>query len=138
MCALASTPRDQVGLHVQVSTLHLVDLAGSERAGKTGARGEEMREAKAINKSLTTLGLVIMKLSTGSKGHVPFRDSKLTRILSTSLGGNANTGILCCVSPALSNLSETQSTIEFALRARRVVNNAVVNETVPTATLLHR
>ncbi|KAK8966075.1 Kinesin-like protein NACK1 [Platanthera guangdongensis] len=83
---------------VRVSALNLVDLAGSERAGKTGAEGMRLKEGSHINKSLMALGTVIKKLSDGAEslgGHVPYRDSKLTRILQPALGGNANTTMIC-------------------------------------------
>jgi centromeric protein E len=79
---------------VCVSSLYLVDLAGSERQKKTGASGDRLKEGKAINKSLLTLGTVISELSKGGKQHIPYRDSKLTRLLSASLGGNARTAML--------------------------------------------
>ena len=82
------------------STLNLIDLAGSERVSKTGATGQRLKEGNAINKSLLTLGTVIYKLSEGGKGHIPFRDSKLTRLLSSSLGGNAKTAVVVTISPA--------------------------------------
>ncbi|VAI32737.1 unnamed protein product [Triticum turgidum subsp. durum] len=88
---------------VRVSVLNLVDLAGSERAAKTGAEGVRLKEGSHINKSLMTLGTVIKKLSEGIKGqggHVPYRDSKLTRILQPALGGNANTAIICNITLA--------------------------------------
>ncbi|MCH83113.1 centromerE-associated protein E-like, partial [Trifolium medium] len=88
---------------VRVSVLNLVDLAGSERATKTGAEGVRLKEGSHINKSLMTLGTVIKKLSEGVEsqgGHVPYRDSKLTRILQPALGGNANTAIICNITLA--------------------------------------
>ncbi len=96
---------------VQVSTLNLVDLAGSERADQTGASGERLREGGHINKSLLALSKVIRELSTSNsdKPHIPYRDSKLTHILSASLGGNAQTAIICAVTPAA--LDETFSTL---------------------------
>ncbi len=111
------------------SGLNLVDLAGSERASKTGASGAQLKEGANINKSLMMLGRCIAMLSERcSKGtskrkqHIPFRSSKLTRLLSTSLGGNARTAICCAFSPACRNRYETISTLQFASRARKVVN----------------
>ena len=78
--------------------LNLVDLAGSERVEKTGATGDLLNEAKKINLSLTQLGIVINKLAEGGKGHVPYRDSKLTHLLQESLGGNSKTTLICTIS----------------------------------------
>lgn len=96
--------------------LYLVDLAGSEKVSKTGAEGTVLDEAKNINKSLSALGNVISALADGNKTHIPYRDSKLTRILQESLGGNARTTIVICCSPASFNESETKSTLEFGKR----------------------
>eukprot|EP00878_Enallax_costatus_P020112 GHUV01021244.1.p1 GENE.GHUV01021244.1~~GHUV01021244.1.p1 ORF type:complete len:553 (+),score=211.39 GHUV01021244.1:1407-3065(+) len=126
---------------ILVSTLTLVDLAGSERVAKTGAEGIRMKEGTAINKSLLTLGNVINKLSDGAAvagGHIPYRDSKLTRILQPSLGGNAKTAIICNMTPAAYHVEESHSTLRFACRAKRVVNNAVVNEVLSDAAVLKR
>lgn len=93
--------------------LYLVDLAGSEKVSKTGAEGSVLEEAKNINKSLSSLGNVISALADGTKGHIPYRDSKLTRILQESLGGNSRTTIIICCSPASFNEAETKSTLLF-------------------------
>ena len=127
--------------NVLVSILNLVDLAGSERVAKTGAEGQRAKEGASINKSLLTLGLVINKLAeTGDKGksssnaaHVPYRDSKLTRILQPALGGNSKTAIVCAMTPCSSHVEETSSTLRFATRAKNVTNQAKRNE-VATAT----
>lgn len=108
--------------------LYLVDLAGSEKVGKTGAEGVVLDEAKNINKSLSALGNVISALADSSKTHVPYRDSKLTRILQESLGGNARTTIIICCSPASFNEPETKSTLDFGKRAKTVKNVVTVNE----------
>ncbi|CAM8950256.1 unnamed protein product [Rhodiola kirilowii] len=126
---------------VRVSVLNLVDLAGSERAAKTGAEGVRLKEGSHINKSLMTLGTVIKKLSEGAEsqgGHVPYRDSKLTRILQPALGGNANTGIICNITLAQIHSDETKSSLQFASRALRVTNCAHVNEILTDAALLKR
>eukprot|EP00890_Picochlorum_soloecismus_P005045 jgi/Picsp_1/5541/NSC_02900-R1_protein len=126
---------------IRVSTLTLVDLAGSERVSKTGAEGQRMKEGAAINKSLLTLGTVINKLSEGaaaSGAHIPYRDSKLTRILQPSLGGNAKTAIICAITPASQHAEESHSTLRFACRAKRVVNIATVNEVLSDAAVLKR
>ncbi|KAM4079934.1 hypothetical protein ACJW30_09G152800 [Castanea mollissima] len=126
---------------VRVSVLNLVDLAGSERAAKTGAEGVRLREGSHINKSLMTLGTVIKKLSEGAEsqgGHVPYRDSKLTRILQPALGGNSNTAIICNITLAQIHADETKSTLQFASRALRVTNCARVNEILTDAALLKR
>lgn len=93
----------------QVSVLNLVDLAGSERADSTGATGERLKEAGNINKSLLTLSLVINKLSEDPDGHICYRDSKLTRMLQTSLGGNSMTVMICAITPAA--MDETNLTL---------------------------
>ncbi|TYK25527.1 centromere-associated protein E isoform X1 [Cucumis melo var. makuwa] len=126
---------------VRVSVLNLVDLAGSERAAKTGAEGIRLKEGSHINKSLMTLGTVIKKLSEGAESqgsHVPYRDSKLTRILQPALGGNANTAIICNITLAQVHADETKSTLQFASRALRVTNCAHVNEILTDAALLKR
>ncbi|XP_071054782.1 kinesin-like protein KIF13A isoform X3 [Onthophagus taurus] len=116
------------------SRLSLVDLAGSERAVKTGAVGERLKEGSNINKSLTTLGLVISKLAdqaTSTKNRdkfVPYRDSVLTWLLKDNLGGNSKTVMVATISPAADNYEETLSTLRYADRAKRIVNHAVVNE----------
>ncbi|VDK20657.1 unnamed protein product [Anisakis simplex] len=95
---------------------------------KTGAEGQVLEEAKNINKSLSALGNVIAALAEGTKSHVPYRDSKLTRILQESLGGNSRTTIVICCSPASSNEAETKSTLMFGQRAKTIKNVVVVNE----------
>ena len=121
----------------KVSRISLVDLAGSERAVKTGAVGERLKEGSNINKSLTTLGLVISKLADASAGgggkkskdaFVPYRDSTLTWLLKDNLGGNSKTVMVATISPAADNYEETLSTLRYADRAKRIVNHAVVNE----------
>ncbi|KEH40003.1 putative plus-end-directed kinesin ATPase [Medicago truncatula] len=125
---------------VRVSVLNLVDLAGSERIAKTGADGVRLKEGKYINKSLMILGNVINKLSEGSKnrGHIPYRDSKLTRILQPALGGNAKTSIICTVAPEEDHIEETKGTLQFASRAKRITNCVQVNEILTDAALLKR
>lgn len=108
--------------------LYLVDLAGSEKVGKTGVEGTGLEEAKNINKSLSALGNVIAALADGNKSHIPYRDSKLTRILQESLGGNSKTTIVICASPASFNEPETKSTLDFGKRAKTIKNVVAVNE----------
>lgn len=108
--------------------LYLVDLAGSEKVSKTGAEGQVLDEAKNINKSLSALGNVISALADGNKSHIPYRDSKLTRILQESLGGNSRTTIIICCSPASFNEMETKSTLDFGRRAKTIKNVVIVNE----------
>mmetsp|Transcript_20257 Transcript_20257/g.44229 ORF Transcript_20257/g.44229 Transcript_20257/m.44229 type:complete len:701 (+) Transcript_20257:74-2176(+) len=113
---------------VCVGKLHLVDLAGSERQDKTGAAGERLKEAVSINKSLSALGNVMSCLSDGKAGaHVPYRDSKLTRLLQDSLGGNTKTVMVANVGPADYNCDETLSTLRYAARARNIRNVPHVN-----------
>ncbi|XP_054480011.1 kinesin heavy chain-like [Anoplopoma fimbria] len=107
--------------------LYLVDLAGSEKVSKTGAEGAVLDEAKNINKSLSALGNVISALAEGTKTHVPYRDSKMTRILQDSLGGNCRTTIIICCSPSVYNESETKSTLMFGQRAKTIKNTVSVN-----------
>ncbi|CAH2224467.1 kinesin heavy chain [Pelobates cultripes] len=107
--------------------LYLVDLAGSEKVSKTGAEGAVLDEAKNINKSLSALGNVISSLADGSKGYVPYRDSKMTRILQDSLGGNCRTTMFICCSPSSYNDAETKSTLMFGQRAKTIKNTASVN-----------
>ncbi|XP_044221314.1 kinesin heavy chain-like isoform X2 [Thunnus albacares] len=107
--------------------LYLVDLAGSEKVSKTGAEGAVLDEAKNINKSLSALGNVIAALSEGTKTHVPYRDSKMTRILQDSLGGNCRTTIIICCSPSVYNEAETKSTLMFGQRAKTIKNTVSVN-----------
>ncbi|XP_064814786.1 kinesin heavy chain-like isoform X2 [Oncorhynchus masou masou] len=107
--------------------LYLVDLAGSEKVSKTGAEGAVLDEAKNINKSLSALGNVISALAEGTKTHVPYRDSKMTRILQDSLGGNCRTTIIICASPSIYNECETKSTLMFGQRAKTIKNTVSVN-----------
>ncbi|KAL3381826.1 hypothetical protein AABB24_001765 [Solanum stoloniferum] len=103
--------------------LILVDLAGSEKVEKTGAEGKILEEAKTINQSLTALGKVINAMTSSTPGkptHIPYRDSKLTRILQDALGGCSQTALLCCCSPSPSNSSESLSTLRFGARAKHV------------------
>ncbi|XP_021906399.1 kinesin-like protein KIN-7N isoform X2 [Carica papaya] len=125
---------------IRVSVLNLVDLAGSERIAKTGAGGVRLKEGKYINKSLMILGNVINKLSDGAKnrGHIPYRDSKLTRILQPALGGNAKTSIICTIAPEEVHIEETKGTLQFASRAKRITNCAQVNEILSDGALLKR
>ncbi|XP_021474233.2 chromosome-associated kinesin KIF4 isoform X2 [Oncorhynchus mykiss] len=112
-----------------VSKLHLVDLAGSERQKKTKAEGDRLKEGISINRGLLSLGNVISALGDESKKgtFVPYRDSKLTRLLQDSLGGNSHTLMIACVSPADSNIEETINTLRYADRARKIKNKPVVN-----------
>ncbi|KAL2837775.1 kinesin-domain-containing protein [Aspergillus pseudoustus] len=113
--------------------LFLVDLAGSEKVGKTGASGQTLEEAKKINKSLSALGMVINALTDGKSTHIPYRDSKLTRILQESLGGNSRTTLIINCSPSSYNDAETVSTLRFGVRAKAIKNKAKVNaELSPT------
>lgn len=113
--------------------LYLVDLAGSEKISKTGAQGQTLEEAKKINQSLTTLGKVIVALTDKKITHIPYRESKLTRVLSESLGGNSKTCLIVTCSPHPYNEAETLSTLRFGQRARNIKNKPTVNRefTVP-------
>lgn len=109
------------------SNLFLVDLAGSEKVDRTGAQGNSLEEAKKINLSLSVLGLVINSLTDSRTSHIPYRDSKLTRILQESLGGNSRTTLIVNVSPASSCVQETISTLRFGSRAKKIKNSVHVN-----------
>ncbi|XP_043274536.1 chromosome-associated kinesin KIF4 [Venturia canescens] len=111
------------------SKFHLVDLAGSERSKKTQATGERFKEGVNINKGLLALGNVISQLGEGGpSAYIGYRDSKLTRLLQDSLGGNSMTLMIACISPADYNLDETLSTLRYADRARRIKNKPIVNQ----------
>ncbi|KAH1104254.1 hypothetical protein GYH30_037922 [Glycine max] len=130
-CIIESQWESQGVTHFRYARLNLVDLAGSERQKSSGAEGERLKEATNINKSLSTLGLVIMNLvsiSNGKSQHVPYRDSKLTFLLQDSLGGNSKTIIIANISPSICCSLETLSTLKFAQRAKFIKNNAIVNE----------
>ncbi|KAJ6736807.1 CENTROMERE PROTEIN E [Salix viminalis] len=118
------------------ATVNFVDLAGSERASQSLSAGMRLKEGCHINRSLLTLGTVIRKLSKGKNGHIPFRDSKLTRILQSSLGGNARTAIICTMSPARSHVEQSRNTLLFASCAKEVTTNAQVNVVVSDKTLV--
>ncbi|KAM7401733.1 hypothetical protein PAMP_017027 [Pampus punctatissimus] len=114
--------------HLRAGKLNLVDLAGSERQSKTGATGERLREATKINLSLSALGNVISALVDGRSKYIPYRDSKLTRLLQDSLGGNTRTLMIACLSPADNNYEETLSTLRYANRAKSIQNRPRINE----------
>ena len=109
-------------------TLFLVDLAGSEKVAKTHVKGQQLDEAKGINKSLSTLGKVINALTDKKSTHIPYRESKLTRILTESLGGNAKTSLIITCSPSPYNVAETVSTLRFGTAARNIKNKPKVNK----------
>jgi hypothetical protein len=114
---------------LRVGKLNLVDLAGSERQKKTGAKDATLKEGIKINLSLSALGNVISALSEGRKGgHIPYRDSKLTRLLQDSLGGNTKTMMIAAISPADYNFEETMSTLRYANRAKNIKNKPKINE----------
>ncbi|CAK9832950.1 Kinesin-like protein KIF3B [Anthophora retusa] len=113
---------------IRVGRLNLVDLAGSERQSKTGASGERLKEASKINLSLSALGNVISALVDGKTTHVPYRDSKLTRLLQDSLGGNSKTIMVANIGPASYNYDETLTTLRYANRAKNIKNKPRINE----------
>ncbi|KAK1587858.1 hypothetical protein Q3G72_017552 [Acer saccharum] len=125
------TPDEDMGEEYFCAKLHLVDLAGSERAKRTGSDGLRLKEGIHINRGLLALGNVISALGDEKKRkegvHVPYRDSKLTRLLQDSLGGNSKTVMIACVSPADINVDETLNTLKYANRARNIQNKPVVN-----------
>jgi centromeric protein E len=153
------TPSSNIKGPVRISSLSLVDLAGSESVKATGSTGVRQKEGQYINKSLLTLGHVVHKLSEmssrvvegggtgtsssssslsmmGPNEHIPYRDSKLTRLLQPSLGGNARICIICNISPALCNLEESHNTLKFAMRAKRIRQHARITEVADEKTLL--
>jgi hypothetical protein len=118
---------------IKVGKLNLVDLAGSERVRVTGATGQRLEESKKINQSLSCLGNVIAALTSDARQkrlHIPYRDSKLTRLLEDSLGGNCKTTMMAMISPANEAFSESLSTLKFATRAKKIKNEARINEDV--------
>ncbi|OMJ68334.1 hypothetical protein SteCoe_34253 [Stentor coeruleus] len=119
----------------KIGKLFLVDLAGSEKVGKTGAAGLRLEEAKHINKSLTALGQVIYSLTDGKSTHIPYRDSKLTRVLQDSLGGNSKTSLIVTCSPSPYNESETISSLRFGVRAKTIKNKPKINREYTVAEL---
>ncbi|XVF45366.1 hypothetical protein PTKIN_Ptkin02bG0200100 [Pterospermum kingtungense] len=119
------------------SQLNLIDLAGSE-SSKTETTGLRRKEGSYINKSLLTLGTVIGKLSEGKASHVPYRDSKLTRLLQSSLSGRGHVSLICTVTPASSNLEETHNTLKFASRAKRVEIYASRNKIIDEKSLIKK
>jgi hypothetical protein len=124
---------------IKVGKLNLVDLAGSESVRITGATGERLEESKKINQSLSCLGNVIAALTdVKPRSHIPYRDSKLTRLLKDSLGGNCKTTMMMMVSPAPEAFSETASTLKFGMRAKKIKNDARINEDVDQRALLRK
>ena len=114
--------------HIKVGKLNIVDLAGSERQSKTGATGDRLKEASKINLSLSTLCHVISSLTDPKCTYIPYRDSRLTRILQDSLGGNTKTVMIAAIGPADYNAEETVSTLRYASRAKAIENKPRINE----------
>ncbi|XP_011182052.1 chromosome-associated kinesin KIF4A isoform X2 [Zeugodacus cucurbitae] len=132
-----ATKKDEMRT-VTTSKFHLVDLAGSERSKKTQATGDRFKEGVKINQGLLALGNVISALGSGQgSGFVRYRDSKLTRLLQDSLGGNSITLMIACVSPADYNVAETLSTLRYADRARKIKNKPIVNQDPHAAEINH-
>lgn len=123
-----SDTRGALENQVRVGKLNLVDLAGSERQSKTGAAGERLKEASKINLSLSALGNVISALVDGKSQHIPYRDSKLTRLLQDSLGGNSKTLMVANIGPASYNYDESLTTLRYANRAKNITNQPRINE----------
>ena len=124
--------RDDNSLIKKISKLNLVDLAGSERTRITGAKGKQLEESKKINRSLSALGNVINALTEtkGNNNHIPYRDSKLTRLLEDSLGGNCITTLITMISPCQNFINETLSSLCFARRAKKIKNKPKINQQV--------
>lgn len=124
---------------IKVGKLNMVDLAGSESVRVTGATGKRLEESKNINKSLSCLGNVIAALTDPkNRTHIPYRDSKLTRLLKDSLGGNCKTTMMVMISPAPEAFSESLSTLKFATRAKKIRNDPKINEDVDQRALLRK
>ena len=124
---------------IKVGKLNLVDLAGCERVRVTGATGQRLEESKKINQSLSALGNVISALTDSkSRQHIPFRDSKLTRLLEDSLGGNCKTTMMAMLSPSSDAFNESHQTLKFATRAKKIKNEARINEDVDQRALLRK
>eukprot|EP00698_Gefionella_okellyi_P000453 TRINITY_DN10409_c0_g1_i1.p1 TRINITY_DN10409_c0_g1~~TRINITY_DN10409_c0_g1_i1.p1 ORF type:complete len:471 (+),score=66.67 TRINITY_DN10409_c0_g1_i1:508-1920(+) len=129
MLSVEQRQRLETGIRkVKRGVLTIVDLAGSERVSKSGSEGQRLEEAKKINKSLCALGNCVASLTDTSATHVPFRDSKLTRLLTDSLGGNSRMCLCANVGPAMRNFDETHSALLFAQRCMAVKNSAQINE----------
>ena len=130
-------PEVTEGQEYMIGKFHFVDLAGSERAKRSGASGATLREGISINKGLLCLGNVISALTEDGqkRNYVPYRDSKLTRILQDSLGGNAKTFMIACISPAEINFEESLNTLKYASRARNIKNKPVVNRDPQSAVI---
>lgn len=122
---------------VTLSQLNLIDLAGSE-SSKTETTGLRRKEGSYINKSLLTLGTVIAKLSDGKASHIPYRDSKLTRLLQSSLSGHGRISLICTITPATSNNEETHNTLKFAHRAKRIEIHASSNRILDEKSLIKK
>lgn len=124
-------------LETLTAKFHFVDLAGSERLKRTGATGDRAKEGISINSGLLSLGNVISALGDISKKatHIPYRDSKLTRLLQDSLGGNSQTLMIACVSPSDRDFMETLNTLKYANRARNITNKIVVNQDQSSRTI---
>ena len=120
----------EIGAFQKTGKLFLVDLAGSEKISKTGAEGRVLDEAKTINQSLSCLGNVINALTDGKSTHIPYRNSKLTRILQESIGGNSKTTLIITCSPSQYNEMETLSTLRFGIRAKSIKNKAKINREI--------
>ena len=124
---------------IKVGKLNLVDLAGSERIRITGTTGQQLEESKKINKSLSCLGNVINALTDKKgKSYIPYRDSKLTRLLQDSLGGNCKTTMIAMISPSQDSFSESLSTLYFAQRAKKIKNRPIINEDVNNRALIRK
>jgi len=139
MLARAEGAGEDAPKQIKVGKLNLVDLAGSERVRVTQATGQRLEESKKINQSLSALGNVIAALTDHkARPHIPYRDSKLTRILEDSLGGNCKTTMMAMISPAADAFGESQSTLKFATRAKKIKNEARINEDVDQKTLVRK
>lgn len=136
-----ATDLEEAPKELRIGKLNLVDLAGSERLKVTGATGQRLEECKKINQSLSCLGNVISVLTdkkTNSTTYIPYRNSKLTRLLEDSLGGNCKTTMMAMISPAHEAFSESLSTLKFANRAKRIQNKPKINEDLDQRAMIHK
>lgn len=131
----ARKPGSKSASAVRVSQLNLIDLAGSEKAS---SNEERRKEGAFINKSLLTLGTVISKLTEEKGAHIPYRDSKLTRILQSSLNGSARVSVICTISPSYLNVEESNNTLKFAARVKKIVTKAQTNQVMDDKALLEK
>lgn len=122
---------DHASGETRIGKLHFIDLAGSEDSRRTGNSGARLAESGKINMSLFVLGKVLMALNAGDNKRIPFRDSKLTRLLQDSLGGSSHAVMICNVAPTMGMYADTLQTLNYALKAKGIVNKVTINRALP-------